>query len=82
VLAYEGRARSRDLTFRLETAGGTPVLRDAETNSTWDIATGTATSGAMAGAQLSRATAFPAFWFGWRGYFPSTEVWQRPTRER
>jgi len=39
---------------------------------------GKATSGSMAGEQLNRATAFPAFWFGWRGYFPSTAVWQRP----
>lgn len=76
VLAYEGRARDRNLTFRLDTAAGRPVLRDAETNSTWEIATGKATGGPMAGAQLSRATAYPAFWFGWRGYFPATSVWQ------
>lgn len=75
VLAYERRARSRELTFHLETVGGQIVLRDGETNSTWDISTGTATSGAMAGAQLTRATAYPAFWFGWRGYFPATGVW-------
>jgi hypothetical protein len=79
VLAYERRARSRELTFSLETIGGRSV-RDAETNSTWDIATGKATSGSMAGEQLNRATAFPAFWFGWRGYFPSTAVWQRQTQ--
>lgn len=77
VLAYERRARSRVLTFRLETAGGGSVLRDVETNSTWDVATGKALSGQMGGAQLPRATAYPAFWFGWRGYFPATGVWQR-----
>jgi len=82
VLAYERRARNRELTFRLEPIGGEPVLRDAETNSTWDIAMGKATSGPMAGAQLNRATAYPAFWFGWRGYFPATGVWERPTRSR
>ena len=78
VLAYERRVRSRDLTFRLETTGNRVVLRDAETNSTWDVATGKATAGSLAGAQLNRATAYPAFWFGWRGYFPSTGVWERP----
>ena len=77
VLAYERRARSRELTFSLETIDGRSVLRDAETNSAWDVATGKATSGSMAGAQLNRAAAYPAFWFGWRGYFPSTGVWQR-----
>lgn len=82
VLAYERRVGSRDLTFRLDTAGSQAVLRDAETNSTWEIATGKAISGAIAGAQLNRATAYPAFWFGWRGYFPSTGVWQRPAARR
>ncbi|MBI4263596.1 MAG: DUF3179 domain-containing protein [Acidobacteria bacterium] len=77
VLAYERRARSRELTFRLDTTGRQPVLRDTETNSTWDVTTGEATSGAMAGARLNRATAYPAFWFGWRGYFPATGVWRR-----
>jgi hypothetical protein len=38
VLAYERRARSRELTFRLDTAGGQVVLRDTQTNSTWEIA--------------------------------------------
>jgi hypothetical protein len=75
VLAYERRAGSGVLTFRLDSAGGMPVLRDAETSSTWDIATGKATAGSMAGAQMNRATAYPAFWFGWRGYFPATAVW-------
>lgn len=78
VLAYERRAGGRDLTFRLATAGAQTVLRDLETDSTWEIATGRASGGAMAGAQLPRATAYPAFWFGWRGYFPNTGVWQRP----
>lgn len=82
VLAYERRAGSRVLTFRLETVDGGPALRDAETNSTWDVATGKAKAGPMAGAQLNRATASPAFWFGWRGYFPATGVWQRPAEGR
>lgn len=76
VLAYERRVRARDVTFRLEEIGGRPVLRDIETNSTWEMSTGKATSGPMAGAQLTRATAYPAFWFGWQGYFPYTTVWQ------
>ncbi|MBI3049979.1 MAG: DUF3179 domain-containing protein [Acidobacteria bacterium] len=78
VLAYERRAGSRELTFRLATDGGQSVLRDVETGSTWEIASGTATAGPMAGARLTRATAYPAFWFGWRGYFPATRVWQPP----
>lgn len=75
VLAYERRVPSGVLTFRLESKEGKPVLRDADTNSTWEVATGKAIAGPLAGSQLRRATAFPAFWFGWRGYFPSTDVW-------
>lgn len=82
VLAYERRAGARELTFRLVMAGGQTVLRDTETGSTWEIATGMAVDGPMAGIRLSRATAYPAFWFGWRGYFPGTRVWQRPEAER
>lgn len=76
VVAYERRVRARDLTFRLEAVGGQPVLRDFETSSIWDVATGTATHGPMTGAQLARATAYPAFWFGWHGYFPNSNVWE------
>lgn len=61
VLAYERRVRSRDLRFRLETVGDQLVLRDAETNSTWEIVSGKAIAGPLAGAQLTRATAYPAF---------------------
>lgn len=82
VLAYERHAGARELTFRLVTAGGQTVLRDTETGSTWEIATGMAVDGPMAGIRLSRATAAPAFWFGWRGYFPGTGVWQPSRVER
>lgn len=75
VVAFERRVVGRDLTFRLDGAGRVAVLRDNETGSTWDIATGRATSGALAGSLLKRAAAYPAFWFGWRGYFPSSSVW-------
>lgn len=27
---------------------------------------------------LARLPAYQAFWFGWFGFFPDTEVWQRP----
>jgi len=75
VLAYERRVGSRVLTFRLAGDAGRPALRDAETDSTWEIPTGTAVAGPLAGTRLPRATAYPAFWFGWRGYFPATRVW-------
>ena len=57
-----------------------PLLRDLQTGSTWDVATGRASAGPLAGAQLPRATAFPAFWCGWRGYFPASDVRSPPAR--
>jgi hypothetical protein len=76
VLVYDRRAGDRELTFRLETADARPVLRDAQTDSTWDVAMGKATAGPLTGARLNRAPAFPAFWFGWRNYFPTSELWK------
>ncbi len=40
VVAFERRVQQRDLTFRLEGAEPSAVLRDNETGSTWDIASG------------------------------------------
>jgi hypothetical protein len=73
VVVFDRRVRGRTLTFRLDEAART--LRDVETGSTWRLSDGVATSGPLAGAALSRAVAYPAFWFGWRGFFPQTQVW-------
>lgn len=79
VVAYVRRADDRVLTFALEAAaagGGERVLRDHETGSEWRVADGVGIRGPLAGKQLARAAAHPAFWFGWRGYFPHSSVWR------
>jgi len=48
---------------------------DAETSSEWDILTGTAISGPLAGTQLAQVPATYAFWFGWVDYHPDTTVY-------
>jgi hypothetical protein len=58
------------------------VFEDRETGSRWSVADGRAVSGSLKGTKLERAPAYPAFWFGWLNYFPSTEVWQRPSSTR
>lgn len=74
VVVYDRRVRNRVLTFALVERTPT-VIRDVETDSEWQLSDGTAVEGAMRGARLARVTAHPAFWFGWRGYFPYSKVW-------
>ncbi len=74
VLAYRRRARDRVLTFEQE-PDQSATMRDRETGSRWRVADGVAVDGPLAGTRLGRAPAFPAFWFGWRSFFPDTAVW-------
>ncbi len=76
IVAFGRRVSGRVLSFRL--IEGTPAaLEDRETGSRWSIADGRAVSGPLKGARLERAPAYPAFWFGWLGYFPGTDLWKR-----
>lgn len=75
IVTFTRRVGERTLSFRLAEAEQ-PMMEDIETGSRWSLADGHAVSGALRGMRLERATAYPAFWFGWLGYFPSTDVWQ------
>jgi hypothetical protein len=76
IAAFSRRVSERVLSFRL--VDGAPlVFEDIETGSRWSVADGRATAGPLKGTKLARAPAYPAFWFGWTGYFPDTEVWKR-----
>lgn len=74
IVTFDRRVDNRVLKFHLD-AGPTPALIDEETGSRWRIADGEAVVGPLKGQRLSRAPAYPAFWFGWVGYFPSTDLW-------
>lgn len=74
IVTFDRRVDNRVLKFRLD-AGPTPALIDEETGSRWRIADGEAVDGSLKGRRLSRAPAYSAFWFGWVGYFPSTDLW-------
>ena len=77
VVTFERRVAGRVLSFRLSDQDPTVILDD-ESGSRWSLAHGEALDGPMKGARLVRAPAYPAFWFGWQGYFPSTEIWKKP----
>lgn len=76
VLVFDRRVGSRVLQFTLADRDREVLLRDENTGTMWDLATGQAIGGALAGARLPRANAVPAFWFGWRSYFPFSDLWQ------
>jgi hypothetical protein len=77
IVTFSRRAAGRVLSFRL-VEGSPSAFEDTDTGSRWSVADGRAVSGPLKGAKLERAPAYPAFWFGWLNYFPSTEVWPRP----
>lgn len=77
VVVFERRVGDQVLTFSADVEPE-PGLRDLETGSRWRLADGLAVEGPLAGSQLSRVVAQPAFWFGWYGYFPDSAVWRRP----
>jgi hypothetical protein len=51
------------------------VALDTQTQSEWDIFTGTAVSGPLGGTQLAQIPITYAFWFGWADYHPEGMVY-------
>lgn len=50
-------------------------LQDRQSASTWDMHTGEAVAGPMAGQQLRRVKSTRSFWFGWSDFYPDTRVY-------
>lgn len=53
------------------------MARDTETQSEWDVLTGTAVSGTLEGTQLAQVPTTYAFWFGWIDYHTDSSVYGR-----
>jgi hypothetical protein len=51
------------------------IIKDDETDSTWNVL-GTASSGPLAGTQLSPVVSINHFWFSWAAFKPETRVYQ------
>ncbi len=68
---YNRTLNDQTLTF----SGDGFTLTDTETGSTWDIFSGTATAGPLAGQQLKRIKSTTSFWFGWKDFHPDTHVY-------
>ena len=74
IRVFERRLDGRKLELFAE--AGAPGLRllDAETGSEWDFE-GRALSGPLAGGQLAKVKVLKEYWFDWKTYQPSTEVY-------
>ncbi len=73
---YSRELGGRELHFRLDEG----ELVDIETKSTWDLLTGEAVDGELAGQHLDRMAGFTSDAAAWSLYFPTT-TWWVPTSE-
>ncbi len=60
------------LTFEVEEG---LTLIDQETGSAWDGLRGEAIEGSMKGERLRRLKSTSSFWFGWKDFYPDTQVY-------
>jgi hypothetical protein len=75
VVAFERRVGDRVFTFGR--TGSSTDLEDTDTHSRWRMSDGMAIDGPLTGERLARVTTYPAFWFGWQGFFPRSGVWKK-----
>ncbi len=70
----EGQALTFEATSRRQ--DGAALVRDRETGSLWNAATGVAVSGPHQGQRLERVPSFVAFWFAWTDFHPDTGLFE------
>jgi len=51
------------------------LIKDKETGSAWNVL-GMATSGPLAGTQLTPVVSINHFWFSWAAFKPETRIYQ------
>jgi hypothetical protein len=66
----------RTLTFRATDSpeSGSPLMVDDETGSRWLMLTGEAIEGELKGTELEQIPSNYAFWFAWKDWHPSTQL--------
>ncbi len=74
---FDRKAGDRTLTFSFlsENDDGVSLMRDQETKSTWQVVTGRAVEGPLAGSSLERLPSHYSFWFAWGDFHPDTELY-------
>ena len=51
-------------------------VQDTETQTRWLALTGEAVEGELAGKRLEQIPTTLSFWFGWKDFYPDTEIYQ------
>jgi hypothetical protein len=69
---YRAEADGLALSFTLSSDPG--LIQDEQTGTAWEIDTGLATEGPLAGNRLSRMAAPLVFWFAWSDIHPESDV--------
>jgi hypothetical protein len=69
--AFSRIVKGQALTFVADSG----IIKDNETDSTWNIL-GAATSGQLAGTQLTPVVSINHFWFSWAAFKPETRIYQ------
>ncbi len=75
VTVFNRLVDDRVLTFESAESIDTHYLRDRETGTLWDGLTGKGLKGELKGKKLKQLVGTQAFWFGWRGFYPRTIIW-------
>ena len=73
---YERRVDGQLLSFKPGPMW--TLLEDTTTGSTWDIVTGTAVAGPLAGKRLHRVPHHHSYWFAWADFYPHTTLFHAP----
>jgi hypothetical protein len=71
-VVYKREVDGQVLTF--SQVEGTTIT-DAETGTTWNGLTGEALDGSLAGSTLTRIKSTASFWFGWKDWYPESEIY-------
>jgi hypothetical protein len=72
-VVYSRDLDGRTLSFEHE---GELRLRDLETGSRWDGLRGEAVEGELTGSALEIVPFTSSFWFGWKDFYPDTDVFE------
>jgi len=75
---FDRNLEGRSLGFDIlpDTGDGISPMKDRETGSTWQLLTGRAIDGELAGMALTRLPSFYSFWFAWSDFHPKTELYE------
>jgi hypothetical protein len=71
-IVFNRQVNNQTLTFNMSDG---LILIDEETSTIWDGMTGKALEGPLVREELTRIKSTSSFWFGWKDWFPETEIY-------